>query len=304
MTSDPAKLATLSKLQRISFVVGAVGLALCGLGAVLDLAQMLQSYLFGFVVCWTNTLGCLGITMITHLVRSNWGQASRPYLAAGFATLPLLAAMFIPVALGVGKIYVWAGAEIQSSHHDADDKETSADSESEKSDEQAHGVSEQKRAYLNPPFFCMRAAGYFVIWLGLGLILSRSNIVYRGQAGGSETSWLRYVSGIGLGITILTVSFAAIDWVMSLEPEWYSTIFGGIICAAGVVAALAGVTLVVGRFGVEFTGVEKSISIIVGDLGSLLLGFVLVWTYFAFSQYLIIWSGDLPSETTWYLERT
>lgn len=307
MTNDSNNMAALSKLQRISIGCGAIGLVLCGLGAVLNLSQMLHSYLFGFVVCWSIIIGCLGITMITHLVHSNWGRASRPYFAAGVATLPLAALLFLPVALGVGKIYTWAGAAHGHGHHQsqASDENSDADAqETETSGHSAHEISEQKKKYLNPSFFWLRACGYFLVWLGLGVVLSRSSVVYRRGDQDANAGWLRCVSGVGLGFTVLTATFAAIDWIMSLDPHWYSTIFGGVICAAGVVSAMAIVVLAMGHLGVDFTGVKTSDTHVLADLGSLLLGFVMIWTYFAFSQYLIIWSGDQPSEASWYLLRT
>lgn len=318
--TDRENKALLTKLQWIALIVGGVGVALCAIGAAVNLSQMLQSYLFGFVVFWSIAVGCLGVTMITHLVQSNWGKASRPYFAAGIGTLPLLAVLFIPVALGVGNIYDWADSEviahIKSANQSHDEKPVNKEQASEnKVDENgdkhdyddkaaiAH-VVQNKVAYLNPRAFWIRAAIYFVIWLALGILLSRRTVVYRTQIVGEDASKLRYVCGLGLGVVIMTVSFASVDWIMSLEPAWYSTIYGALIAAAGVVAAMSLVILAMGKLGVEFTGVEKSKSSMIADLGSLLMGFVLIWTYFAFSQYLIIWSGDQPSEAFWYLERT
>src|SRR5438105_9504591 len=157
--------------------------------------------------------------------------------------------------------------------------------------------------YLNPSFFLTRAAIYFAIWSLLAIVLNWLSLEQDRTADSKSGKRMRIISGPGLILFVLTTTFAAIDWVMSLDPAWYSTIFGLIFVAAWSLSALAFAILVM-----SWLSAREPMNTVVQprhfhDWGNLTLALVMLWTYFAFSQYLIMWSGNLPEETTWYVAR-
>jgi hypothetical protein len=250
--------------QRLLFV-GIVAACACAFGAWLDLEQFLRSWLFAWLAWLGIAVGSLGLWMIHNLTGGAWGHLLRRSWEAASRTLPLLIILFVPLGLGVRQLFPWATM-----------------------DEHALGV---KAAYLNVPFFLARATVYFAIWLGAALLLQREQ---RRDDNASR------VSGPGLVLVALAVTFAAVDWIMSLEPDWFSTIIGALIGAGYLVAALAFAIGVAATVRGDETGPGETWN----DLGNLLLAFVMLWTYMAFSQLLLIWSGNLPEEITWYLRRT
>jgi hypothetical protein len=269
--------AQLDKLQRPALTVGLVASGLCLVGGMLGLEQALRSLLVSGLFWWGMAIGCLALTVLNHLVGGRWGYRTRPILTAGITTLPLVAVLFVPVVVGLKHLYVWADAEVVA----------------------ADALLQQKAAYLDPWFFRARSVGYFLIWFVLGWLFSQRRVSQAANRGPSHPSGL---SGMTLVVLALSVSFAAIDWAMSLEPRWYSTIYGALMAAGGLLAAMA---LVVGAVALGGAGPidrEQNIQVL-HDLGSLLLAFVMLWSYFAFSQFLIIWSGNLPDEIRWYLHR-
>ncbi|MEQ8789308.1 MAG: hypothetical protein RIC55_23645 [Pirellulaceae bacterium] len=259
-----------------------------------DRQQFFQSYLLAFLFWWGVAVGALGLLMLTWLVRSNWGRAARPYLAAASLTLPLTALLFVPLALETEVLYVWARPEVV---------------------EQSPSL-ERKAPYLNVPFFLARAAGCFAIWTVGGLALSvypaRWNSL-AADAGSQPNNWRRKVSGVGLVLFVATTTVAACDWSMSLDPAWYSTIYGALIGAGGMLTAMALVVILYaqtlpsddrGGDAASHEGNEPPPPTqLLADLGSLLLALVMIWAYFAFSQFMIIWSANLPVEASWYLLR-
>jgi hypothetical protein len=288
MSSTESLAGRLDKLQWRSLVIGLAALAalaVCGIGVASNRQQALRSYLVGYLFWWGIAVGCLGLTMIAHLVSSHWGRAAQPYFAAGIGTLPLLAVLFLPVALGLQDLYVWARA-----------------------DAVAADVQLQKKvAYLNPAFFNSRAAGYFAVWLLFGWLLRRRP-VSSDSSDDQASSRLAGVSGIGLVWFMLTTTFAAFDWSMSLEPHWYSTIYGLVIGTGSVLTAMAFVILILAQLGDRSAAGNSSVDDgtapqTLSDLATLLMAFLLLWAYLDFSQFLIIWSGNLPVESAWYLCR-
>ncbi|MEZ6097772.1 MAG: hypothetical protein R3E01_02255 [Pirellulaceae bacterium] len=311
---------TLRKWQCGAAVVAVVGVPLCALAAVTSLEQFLRSYLVGFLFWWAVTLGFLGILMLYYLVGGRWGVAIKPLLECGTATVPLIAALFLPVAFGIQYLYPWASA----SYDDAPPRQIETRSISEETSEGrsitrsetrrefrrfahpnvlvtfATPTSDPKSLYLNPTFFYGRAVGFFVVWL----LLAFSFRPRQSNVPADRPRWRRLLSAGGLVALILTVTFAAIDWAMSLDPQWYSTIYGTLVAIGGALAALALVTLSLAALGwcgrsMSTTNLRQSL----GDLGSLMLAFLMLWAYFAFSQFLIIWSGNLPEENIWYVNR-
>lgn len=282
MTEFPyAAPADFSRLQRGALAVGVAALVLCVLGAFFSPAHFLRAYLLGYVFWIGITLGCLAIVMLHHLSGGGWGLIIRRVLESATRTLPLMAVLFLPIAIGVQRLYVWARPE-----------------EVTRSPILLH-----KAPYLNVGFFLMRAGFYFAVWLGMSYLLNKWSREQDQSADPGPMRRLEAVSGPGLVLFGLTVTFASIDWVMSLEPAWFSSIFGILFMGGQALSAIAFVTAIT----VVLAGSKPMSEIIaprhLHDLGKLMLAFVMLWAYFAFSQFLIIWSGNLPEETPWYFHR-
>lgn len=272
----------LYRVQRTGLVVGVVFLALCALGWVLAPEQFFRSYLMGFLFWFGIALGSLAVLMIHHIAGGAWGAVIRRLLESSIGTIPILALFFVPVALGVHHLYEWS--HVDEVAHDA--------------------VLQAKSAYLNTPFFLVRAVGYFVVWIGMATLLRRWSIE-QDRSGDPRTTYrLELLSRGGLVLYGLTVTFAAVDWMMSLEPHWFSTIYGLLVMGGQGIAAFAlviplAVLLSRQRGLAHYFGPAQF-----HDLGNMMLAFVMIWAYLSFSQLLIIWSGNLPEEITWYLHRS
>jgi hypothetical protein len=276
----------LAGAQRAGLLAGGIGIVVGVAGVLLGAPaeQFFRSYLIGFMLCLGIALGSLAITMIHHMTSGGWGMVSRrPFEAAG-RTMPLLTLYFVPIAMfGMQPLYLWARPEVVA--NDA--------------------VLQMKQAYLNVPFFLVRAAFYFLVWNLLALTLSRWSR-QQDEAGllpiGAERKF-RILSAGGLLLYAITITFASIDWVMSLDPHWFSTIFGILFMGGQGLSALAFViiVLVAVRDLPPFSGLIRPLHF--HDLGKLMFAFTMLWAYFSFSQFLIIWSGNLPEEIPWYIER-
>ncbi len=273
----------LSDRQNRALIVGIVFFVALIVAALLNARQFLQSYLIGWTF-WTGiAVGSLALLMLQHLTGGGWGLVIRRVLEASTRTLPLMAVLFVPVILGAHTIY-----------HEWTDHEEVAH----------HPAVQFKTPYLNVPFFTVRAIVYFGIWIGLAFFLNKWSLAQDRTADNRYTKNMRVLSGPGMVILIFAVTFASIDWYMSLEPEWFSTIYGLIYVAAWSLSALAFVIAVLANLSREEPMRRIVAPLHFHDLGKLLLALVMLWAYFAFSQYLIVWSGNLPEEITYYLART
>ena len=271
--------ALLGSLQTRALLVGLVSLLLCGIWALFDRTTALSGYLTAYLFWWGIAFGTLGLLMLNHLVGGGWGYATRPLLAAGATTMPLLALLFVPIGWQLAVLYPWARPELV-----ADDK-----------------LLQGKAIYLNGGFFWGRAIVYFVVWSGLAWFFSRRAVLSQTQA--PPTHFNAAISGLGLILLVFTVSFASMDWSMSLQPHWYSTIYGALFLAGGGVSTFALlISLVAGYHAIGPSDREPVIATL-HDLASLFLAFLLIWAYFAFSQFLIIWSANLPLEVAWFQDR-
>jgi hypothetical protein len=270
----------LGTLQKRAAVMGVVALAASVAGAFAAPQQFFRSYLIGYLLITGIALGALALLMIQHIISGEWGYIGRRAFEAATRTLPVLLIAFIPLALGLSELYEWAVPE-----HVAGDE-----------------LLEHKAAYLNVTFFLIRTVIYFAIWIGLAFQLNRwSKAQDRGEP--ADLRRFQLVSGIGLLLFGLTVTFASVDWVMSLEPHWFSTIYGmqfviGIVLSA--LAFMVPVLVLLSKYEPMSRHIERKHY---HDFGNLMLAFVLLWAYLAFSQYLITWSGNLPEEIPWYLNR-
>jgi hypothetical protein len=276
----------LAGAQRAGLVVGGIGVVVAVAALLLGTPpeQFFRAYLVGFMFCLAIALGSLAVAMIHHLTSGGWGMVARRPLEAASRTLPLMALLFVPIAIfGMQPLYLWARPDAVA----------------------ADPILQMKQPYLNVPFFLARAALYFIVWLALSFTLnrwSREQDAAGLQPIGAERRF-RLVSAGGLLLYALTITFASIDWVMSLDPHWYSTIFGILFMGGQGLAALAFVIIVLAsvRGLPPIAGVIKPLHF--HDLGKLMFAFVMLWAYFSFSQFLIIWSGNLPEEIPWYIER-
>ncbi|MCI0460086.1 MAG: hypothetical protein L0Z62_24305 [Gemmataceae bacterium] len=274
----------LAAVRTRALIAGFVGLGLCALGALVlerGREQFFRSWLMAFLFWLALPLGSLAILMLHNQTGGRWGLALRRVLEAATHTLPLMALAFLPVALGVYYLYVWSNPNLV----------------------EADPLLRHKQPYLNVPAFLIRAAFYFAVWLFLAWRLYRYSRSLDERYDEGVARKMSIFSGPGLGLYGLTVTFAAIDWIMSLEPHWYSTIFGAMIAAAQLLPALAfGVAMLV--WLADRPPLSGFLTAqLWNDLGNLLLAFVMIWAYLTFSQFFLIWSGNLPEETVWYRHR-
>jgi len=274
----------MSDFQKRALIVGIVGLVALIIGVVLNpiASQLFQSYLIGWTF-WTGiAVGSLALLMLQHLTGGGWGLVIRRVLEAATRTLPLMAILFVPIILGAHSLYEWTHPE-----------------ELEK-----HPAVKFKSGYLNVPFFTVRAVIYFGVWIALAFFLNKWSLAQDRTADNTYTKKMRLLSGPGMVVLIFSVTFASVDWYMSLEPEWFSTIYGFIFVAAWSLSALAFVIAMMARLSREEPMRRIVAPLHFHDLGKLLLALVMLWAYFAFSQFLIVWSGNLPEEIVYYLGRT
>jgi hypothetical protein len=268
--------------ERTAFLIGAIGLLACLLSAFLDTTQFLRSYLWSYWFWLGAAIGCGQILMLYHLVGGAWGFVIQRILEAGLRTMPVMFVLAIPLVVGIPRLYSYANPHIVSL-----DK-----------------AIQHKSMYLNPPFVFIRLLVYFAMWGVVAYLLNRWS--HREDETGdprylTHRSW---ISGPGIVIYSVAASFAAVDWIMALEPDWYSSMFPGFYLVGQGLTAFA-----VAIVALHFASKRKPLSDIISpkdfhDLGNLLLAFVVLWAYVQVSQLVITWSGNLPKEIIWYLHRT
>jgi hypothetical protein len=280
--------ADLGRIQNMSVGVGLVGIITWIIVAVVSGNRkdtFFHSYLVAFIF-WTGVaLGCLGLLMVQYLGGASWGLLIRRQLEAGAHTLWLMLILFLPIAtVGLHSLYDWS--------HPLD---TFPEAERK--------LIEHKTPWLNQTGFLIRGVIYFIVWIGLATYLRKWSKQQDENRDMSAVQRAQNLSAPGFVLYGLAVTFAGIDWVMSLDVEWFSTIFGLLMLIGQGVLALAFLITI----GVYLSGREPMDRIYqpkhFHDMGKLLLAAVMVWAYFSFSQLLIIWSGNLPEEIPWYLER-
>jgi hypothetical protein len=272
----------LAPLQRKLVVAGAAGMTLSVVGLFVNPTQFLQSYLLAYMWCLGVTLGCLAFGMIHQLSGGAWGVVIRRPIGAASRVMPVMTLLFLPIVFGMGRLYTWTHADIVAQDE----------------------VLQHKHLYLNTPFFLVRAAVYFLIWNGFSYALNRWSLEQDRTGDPRFARRMQLLSGGGLVAYGITITFASFDWLMSIEPHWFSTIYGVLIIGGQGLIALAFLISTL----VWLSRRPPLDRIVVAshfhDLGNLTLAFVMLWAYFAFSQYLLIWAGNLPQEISWYLHRT
>lgn len=271
--------------QALLSVVGLVGL---GLGGILGwrqgdgLSYFLHSYLTSYCFFLSITLGALFFVLIQHATRAGWSVAVRRIAEILAANIPILAILFLPILLPMfldnHRLYLWSDAAVVA--QDA--------------------VLRHKEAYLNLPFFAVRCLLYFAVWWALSRFFLRSSTHQDASGDPTWTTRMERWSGPALILYALTVTFAAFDWLMSLEPRWFSTIYGVYVFGGAFLAGLATIILVAIALQARGWLVHSITAEHYHDLGKLLFGFVIFWGYIAFSQYLLIWYANIPEETIYY----
>jgi hypothetical protein len=278
---------TLTKIQRWALlVVVAVG-ALALYGAFSDNQQFFRSYLLAYVFWADLSLGFLGLTLLHQMSGGRWGDTVQRLFEAGTNTLPLMAVAFIPIALNLARIYPWAAQAAAASDP----------------------LLAHKAVYLNPAAFIGRTAFYFVLWMGFAWLMNRWwRARDEGKSGPSARSEQGF-GGLGLVVFVLTASFASIDWVMSLEPDWFSSVYGLIFIVGEILAALTFVIFMLSRLVGGDMAAEAEVKDVEGyprpvaDLRNLTVAFVILWAYMQFAQFIITWSGNTDEEIVWVLHR-
>jgi len=271
--------SSIGRLERGALYAALLGILGLAAGYFSNPAQFYRSYLFGYLF-WTGVaVGCMSILLISHLTGGLWGLVTRRLLEAGTRTLPMMAVLFVPIAFGLSSLYTWT--------HPGDDP-----------------ILRHKAAFLNVPFFLGRTVFYFAVWILVASLLNRWSLELDQGESLRVSRRLRGASGVGLVLMGLTITFAAVDWAMSLSPHWFSTIYGIWFMVGQALSALAVVIVIA-----TFLAGERPMSDVLRpgtlqDLGKLLFAFTMLWAYVHLSQFLIVWSGNLAEETPFYLHRT
>ncbi|MBX7158556.1 MAG: hypothetical protein K1X66_09250 [Verrucomicrobiae bacterium] len=270
------------RFQKILWFLLVIFIALFIVGAVFNLRRFLIAYLFGFLFWSGVSLGCFGVLMLHHLVGGKWGFVIRRFLEAGLTLLPIFAILFLPILLGADHLYVWRNQSVV----------------------RQDPILRQQSLYLNPIGFDLRALLFFSVWVVMGWLLNKWSLDQDERKDPTPTRRLRVLSGPGIVLYAITVTFAFVDWVMSLEMHWYSSIFPALVIVGQMLSALTWSIVFILLFRRSFPFLQVLSAKHYHDLGNLLLALVLLWTYLTFSQLLIIYSGNLPHEIAWYRHRS
>jgi hypothetical protein len=281
MDSNYRAPAELRRFQALALAVGVVGVVILVAGGFFNPTQAFRSYLLGYVFWVGLSIGSLGLLLLQYVTGGFWGVPSRRILEASTRVLLPMAVLFIVIIAGMKYLYIWADPAI-------------ADGDK---------IIQAKKAYLNPGFFIVRTAIYFLLWGFMAYMLNKWSRKQDEQGDHGLALWMSRFSGPCLVFFCLIVSFAAFDWVMSLDPHWYSTIFGLIFLVNWALTCL-GFTIAI----MTWLSNRAPMNDFYGpphfhDLGKLLLAVTMLWAYFSFSQFLLIWSANLPEETIWYITR-
>lgn len=273
----------LKRIQRTALIVGVVGLIASLGGAFLSPSDFFQSYLLGYTFWLQIALGHIAIVLIHHLAGGRWGFVPRRFYESGGMTIPVMALLFLPILFGMQYLYPWTHADLVAESH----------------------LLQYKAAWwLNLPFFIGRAVVYFVVWSVLAYFLNKLSLKQDENGDVEIRTRLKNMSALGIILAVLTFTFAAFDWMMSTDPLWYSSMYGVIYMAGAAISAIATGILLTRYMSQRDEALGKQATIyIFNDLGNFLLAFTSFWAYVSFSQFLIIYSSNLPETITWYLVR-
>jgi hypothetical protein len=262
-------------------LVGLVALAALIAGAFFSPHQAVRSWLWSYIFYVGVAVGCMAWLMVQYLTGGAWGMVIRRPCEAAARTLPLLAVLFLPIVFGMGGLYRWTHPEAVA----------------------ADEILRHKQVYLNVPFFLIRTAVYFAGWIFLEWRLNHWSAVEDREGGTLPHRRMVRLSAPGLIFWGFSITFMAVDWVLSLDPHWFSTIFGLLFMVGQGLSSMAFLIALMVLLSYRRPMSDILTPRHLHDLGKLLLACVMVWAYFSFSQWLIIWAGNLPSEIPWYLVR-
>ncbi len=281
MNESLRQLDPLETARRAALWAGGAGLLAGVIGWIVEPGQFYRSYLEAYLLWIGLTLGCMALVMLHHLAGGDWGLCVRRFAESAAMVMPLMIILFIPIALGLHYLYPWARPE-----------EVARDA-----------VLRHKRPYLYEGFFLLRAAVYAAIWLLLAWRLWRGSLDLDGARDSRLVERLHSTSAVGLLAYFVTMSLATVDWIMSREPRWYSTVMGfQVICGQAVTAvSFLILLLAIMRDRPPFRDLVRREHF--NDLGTLLLTVVILWTYMTFVQLLVVWMGNKQDEITWYTRR-
>ena len=281
--TPPPTTTGIARWQGPALIAGIVGIALTAVGWFLDPKTAFRAYLPSYIFWFEIVAGSLAVLMLQYVTGGEWGLMIRRPLGASARTMLVMLVFFIPVALGMlwGYIYPWTDRALMAHDH----------------------VLSQKVSYLNPAAWLIRSAIYFALWiLWAWRIRFLSLRFYEDRSPYTELSRRKWAAS-GLLMIVLTLTFASVDWLMSLEPKWYSSMYGITVVISAGLAAFAFVTF----FLTRLAGTPALGEILrpnhLRDLGNLMLAFVMLWAYTSFSQYLLIWYANVKEEIPYYLSR-
>jgi hypothetical protein len=273
--------AAFDRIQRPALGTGVIALLISVVGAYLRPTQFMRSYMVAFWFWLMLATGCLAILMIQYFIKGKWGLLIRRPLEAGTRTVPLMAILFLPFLFNLPRLYLWARPETLASLH----------------------LVRFKHDYLATPFWVVRAIIYFAVLLLWTYLLNRWSSREDAEGGEHPLARMRYLSGPGLILFAFILTFAAVDWIMALDPGFFSTIYGLIfvVIPARMAVALAVIVLMLLTKWEPFATLAEPKRF--NDYGNLLLVFTMLWAYLQFDQFLIIWAGNLQDEIPWYVIR-
>jgi len=281
MTPSDTLRPQMERVQRNALFVGLVALLVSLIQLFMNPSHFWQSYLFAYIFWAGLALGCMGVFFLHNVVGGNWGVAIRRLMEAGLQTLWMFVLFAIPIFFALGTLYKWTDAGYRAEHF-------------------AVG---HKAAYLNPTWFIIRTLLYFAIWLFSGLRILKMANEHDRTGDPALFKRIKARSAPALLVFVLTTTYAFIDWIMSLEPDWYSTIYGWMFTVGEVLITFSFLVAVL----VLLSKREPFASFLTRqhyhDIGNLMLAFTMLWAYMSFAQFLIIWAENLPDEIPWYVRR-
>jgi hypothetical protein len=273
--------AATARLATRWLAIGAVASIAAIAGAFLSNQQFLRGYLIGYMLVLGFSLGSMALLMLGHLTGGDWWMIGRRVMEAAVGNIPLLTILFLPIWLGRHSLYIWLDPAYVAMHPSV----------------------AAKSGYLNEGFWTARAVICFAIWNVWALALRSGSLKQDGDNSPGIWQRLKVWAGPGLLVYGLTITLGATDWVMSLDPTWYSTIFGMFFMISEMLSTMALLIVILCSLR-EFAPYDRILGAEqLHDYGKLMLTFTMVWAYFSYSQWLIIWAGNLPQEITWYLDR-
>lgn len=243
--------------------------------------RFFQSYLVNFCFYLSLALGALFFVLVQHLTGATWSVVVRRIAETISGNLWIMALLFIPIAVSLPRLYEWAHPEIVA----------------------GDPILTAKQGYLNPAFFWIRSAVYFLIWILLATYFQRKSLAQDQAADIQSTLSMERVSAPGTILFALTTTFAAFDYLMSLDPHWFSTIFGVYFFSGSMFGFFALLPLIVALLQRSGRLVHTITPEHYHDMGKWMLTFTVFWAYIGFSQYMLIWYANLPEETVWYAAR-